>query len=143
MVDGRRYNFFYSKLFWFGRQKRFFNRTDFRPTLLTNLPLFHIPTSPTPTLPTTIRFEMRNKIKFGKISQLINRFYLVCQFGMQKLKFSTETDFTDQRSPLASTPPISSQRNSANIDSSFYIYLGLNPRIGTGEVVGGPFYIET
>jgi hypothetical protein len=85
MVDSRRHDFFF---FFFN--SNFFGLVG-RRGFLTEL-----------TLPTTIQFKMQNKIKFGRISRLINRFYRLCQFKMRKLKFSIETDFTDQHSPLLS-----------------------------------------
>jgi hypothetical protein len=71
-----------------------------KPTLPTNLSLFHISTLSTLTLLTAIQFEMRNKIKFDRISLLINQFYRLCRFRMRKLKFSTEIDFIDRCSAL-------------------------------------------
>jgi hypothetical protein len=69
----------------------------------------------TSTLSTTIRFKIQNKIKFGGISRLIFRFYRLCQFGMWKLKFFTETNFTNQRSPLVSKSSREPRRLSTEI----------------------------
>jgi hypothetical protein len=90
MVDGRRHDLFILDFFGSVGGRGFLAE----PTLLANLLLFtnftntdFINFQPTLTLPTAVRFEMRNKIKFGGISRLINRFYRLCWFGMLKLKF--------------------------------------------------------